>query len=224
MSFPDDRLRQSGFSMVEVLVTLVILMVGLMGLAGLMMHSQRSEMESYQRVQALSLLEDMVSRINANRKAATCYKYTGNTGTPFLGTSSVLAAPTVAASQCTSGAITAVYPSMPAAAATLAAQTAVADLNAWNSALLGAAETLNANNVGAMVGARGCVSYDSTQELINPNTLATIPGSGIYTISIAWQGLGKTFQNTSQLCGSGNYGDELMRRVVSVTLRVASLK
>lgn len=65
--------RQSGLSMIEVLVTLVILMVGLLGLAGLQMQGLRSEMESYQRVQALILLQDMVGRINANRANAAAY-------------------------------------------------------------------------------------------------------------------------------------------------------
>ena len=65
--------KQSGISMIEVLVTLVILMVGLLGLAGLQMQGLRSEMESYQRVQALILLQDMVGRINANRANAASY-------------------------------------------------------------------------------------------------------------------------------------------------------
>ncbi len=216
--------RESGFSMIEVLVTLVILLVGLLGLAGLMMQSQRSEMESYQRVQALSLLQDMASRLNANRKAATCYQFTGATGAPFLGTNSALAAPSVPASQCTSGAIQVVYPNMHTATATLSAQTAVADMNAWNNALLGSSEKLNANTVGAMVGARGCVSYDATQELVDPITLLKIPGSGIYTLSVAWQGLADTFANIALLCGKGQYGAETRRRVVSMTVRIANLR
>ena len=59
--------KQKGSSLIEVLVTLVILMIGLLGLVGLLVQSQRSQVESYQRVQALVLLEDMASRINTNR-------------------------------------------------------------------------------------------------------------------------------------------------------------
>ena len=94
---PNISRGQSGFSMIEVLVTLIILLVGLLGLAGLMVQSQRSEVESYQRVQALILLKDMVGRINANRKVASCYAFTPTvltnpaaTGT-FLGTGSTVA-------------------------------------------------------------------------------------------------------------------------------------
>lgn len=65
--------KQMGISMVEVLVTLVILLVGLLGLAGLQMQGLRSEMESYQRVQAMILVQDMVARINANRANAAAY-------------------------------------------------------------------------------------------------------------------------------------------------------
>src|SRR5438034_8842517 len=68
-----------GFSMLEVLVTLVILLIGLLGLAGVMAHATTAEMESYQRVQAIMLAQDMVDRINANRKYIDCYS-NGPTG------------------------------------------------------------------------------------------------------------------------------------------------
>lgn len=228
------RRQQAGTSMVEILVTLIILMVGLLGLAGLMVQSQRSEMESYQRVQALVLLQDMAGRINANRGAATCYAYTSTAiGTPYLGTSGTgIATIPVPATACTAAAITAIYPSMPAATATLQATRAVADMNAWHSALLGAAETdVNNANVGAMVNARGCVSYGGTAtELTNPANGAAITGTGVYTIAVAWQGLGDTFappapvNNAAAMsCGKGLYVAETRRRVVSLTLRTASL-
>ena len=53
--------RQAGTSLVEVLVTIVITAIGLLGLAGMQSRLQTSEMESYQRAQALLLLEDMAS-------------------------------------------------------------------------------------------------------------------------------------------------------------------
>lgn len=221
---------QGGFSMIEVLIALVILLVGLLGLAGLMVQSQRSEFEAYQRVQALILLQDMASRINANRKAAICYPFTSATAasaaSPYLGTGSTLATPNVAAVPCTTANLLAIYPSMPVAAAASAVSTVNADLNAWHQALLGAAESVTspAAAAGAMVGARGCITYDPTQQLTDPVTLAPIPGSGIYTISVAWQGLGGTYANTALLCGQNQYGAETQRRVISVTLRIANLK
>ncbi len=191
--------------MIEVLVTLIILLIGLLGLAGLMVQSQRSEMESYQRAQALVLLQDMAGRINANRKVASCYAYTTNAanGTPYLGVGSTTT-PT-----CTAG--------------TTAQNTrAVQDMTAWNQLLTGSAETSGGSNVGAMVGARGCVSYGgSGTEVLDKNGVA-IAGSGIYTIAVAWQGLGNTAIATPN-CAQGLYGNEAQRRVVSLTLRMASL-
>lgn len=70
---------QHGATMIEVLVTMVILVFGLLGLAGLQARLQVSEMESYQRAQALILLEDMANRITTNRSAAASYV----TGSPL---------------------------------------------------------------------------------------------------------------------------------------------
>ena len=65
--------RQRGTSMMEVLVTLVVTAFGLLGLAGLQYRVQMSDVESYQRSQALVLLDDMASRIQVNRGAAATY-------------------------------------------------------------------------------------------------------------------------------------------------------
>jgi len=72
MSYSNPR-QNAGFGMIEVLISLVIILFGLLGLAGLLTLGQQAEMESYQRSQALVLLEDMASRINANRKLASSY-------------------------------------------------------------------------------------------------------------------------------------------------------
>lgn len=190
--------------MIEVMVTLVILLMGLLGLAGVMSQAQRSEMESYQRVQALIILQDMAGRINANRAVGNCYAFTSAAGgAPYLGTGSTYAP------ACTTG---------------TAGQNkiAVSDMNAVRDALNGAAETSGGIPVGVMIGARGCVSYDAATQL-NDSTGATIAGTGIYTLSVAWQGLGMTFANTHLLCGQGQYGNEAQRRVVSLTLRFGSI-
>ena len=46
----------------------MILLVALLGAAGLLARSNQMEMETYQRVQALTLLQDMAARLNANRR------------------------------------------------------------------------------------------------------------------------------------------------------------
>ncbi len=65
--------QQCGATLLEVLITLVILGVGLLGLAGLQTRLQSSEMEAYQRAQALVLINDMASRITTNRNVAASY-------------------------------------------------------------------------------------------------------------------------------------------------------
>ena len=184
---------QGGFSLVEVMVSLVILLVGLLGLVGLILASQRAETESYQRSQALLLLQDMVGRINANRRVATCYAVTTDTvnGAPYLGNGSSL---------------------KPACAYGTAQANALAnnDLTNWSGLLTGTLETLGNSNVGAMVGARGCVSFDIT--------------TGIYLVSVAWQGLVLTkAPNATSTCGKGLYGDEALRRGVSMNVPIANL-
>lgn len=197
--------------MIEVLVSLVILMVGLLGLAGLMVQSQRSEMESYQRVQALVLLQDMVGRINANRNVASCYNFTTAiaSGTPFLGTGAA-AIPT-----CGTG-------------TALQNTRAVSDMTAWDLLLKGAAETTGGSNAGAMVGARGCVSYNSTAApaaggpLLDTNGVQ-LAGTGVYTVEVVWQGTSDTFSPVALNCGKTLYGAETRRRVVDLTFRIASI-
>ena len=177
--------RNTGFSLIEVLVTIVILMIGLLGLAGLQSRALTAQMEAYQRSQALILLKDMADRINANRKNASFYDATLGTG--------------VAVCPTTGNAI------------------ADSDLCEWHNALLGAAETQSGASVGAMIGARGCI-YEITP------LAAGITGE--YLIAVAWQGLNSTAALTSgeaAACGSGEYGDEAKRRVVTLPISIADL-
>jgi type IV pilus assembly protein PilV len=183
--------------MVEILVTLVIVLLGLLGIIGLQIRSHQAELESYQRSQALILLSDFVQRINTNRKAARCYAITDPAaGSPYLGDGSTLGP------SCT-------------AWATAELQTrAVADMTAWDELLKGAAETQAGSSVGAMIGARGCVSYDAASDL--------------YRVSVAWQGIIPTAEplsvDAALTCARDLYGDETRRRIVSATLRIADLK
>ena len=192
-----DPGHSRGFSMIEVLVTLVIVMLGLLGLLGVQVRSHQAEFESYQRSQALILVADMVERINANRKAARCYEITTDAaaGSPSVGYG-YTGTPT-----CTAYGV----------AATQAR--AVADLTAWDGLLDGAAETLAGASVGAMIGARGCVSFDAV--------------NNVYRVSVAWQGLVSTVDpetvDAALTCGKGQYGDNTRRRIVSQVVRLANL-
>lgn len=121
--------KSRGATMIEVLVTFLIVTLGLLGAAGMQSRLQVAELESYQRAQAIVLLQDMVDRINANRKNIANYVTADPVGTG--NTSLACGAP---------------------------ATTAARDLCGWHESLLGAGETSGGNKVGAMIGARGCVA------------------------------------------------------------------
>jgi type IV pilus assembly protein PilV len=196
-----------GFSMLEILVTILILLLGLLGLAGLQTRAHTAELESYQRAQALILASKMVDAIRSNRRTAQCFAVTdAATGTPFAGTTGTGYAGPLAC-----------------AASTAAENTLANDSFAeWDEALQGAAETKSGASIGAMLGARGCVSYDATTELIDPATGGITSGTGLYTVAVAWQGLNDIFASTAN-CANGLYGSELKRRVVTMSFRIGHL-
>lgn len=189
---PRVRVSQRGATLIEVLVSLVILMVGLLGLVGVMIQSQRAQVESYQRVQALLLVQDMAARLNSNKTVAPCYVVAG-----FLGTSG---AALPVSSACTV-----------LGATTEQKDRSVQDLTEWNNLLLGSAELSGTDKVGAVLGARGCITRDAATDL--------------YQLSVAWQGSGTTAAPPAGVtCGQGQYGgDDAARRAVSITVQLGTL-
>lgn len=69
----DMRIKQSGFTMVEVLVALVVLAIGLLGIAALYLNSLQSSRTAIYRTQAVNLAADLADRIRANRTAQAAY-------------------------------------------------------------------------------------------------------------------------------------------------------
>lgn len=66
---------QSGFSLLEVLVTLVILSLGILGLAGLQSASLKNGHSALLRAQAAQYAHDMADRMRVNRTAAIAGHY-----------------------------------------------------------------------------------------------------------------------------------------------------
>jgi len=67
--------RQSGFSMLEVLVAILVLAIGLLGMAGLTATSMRNSHGAYHRNQAVWLAYDVADRMRANRQVALAGGY-----------------------------------------------------------------------------------------------------------------------------------------------------
>ena len=65
--------RQSGFSLVEVLIALIIMSVGMLGIAGLYVQSMQAGRTSMFRHQAVTLAGDVADRIRANPRAGVAY-------------------------------------------------------------------------------------------------------------------------------------------------------
>ena len=63
-------MRQSGFTLLEVMIAVLVLSIGLLGLAGLMASSMRNSHSAYQRTQATWLAYDLIDRMRVNRNAA----------------------------------------------------------------------------------------------------------------------------------------------------------
>ncbi len=75
---------QSGFSLIEVLVTMVVVAVGLLGFAGLQAHSLKSNRTSLQRSYATMLAYDIIDCMRVNRAGADAAGYNINIGTPAV--------------------------------------------------------------------------------------------------------------------------------------------
>lgn len=180
------RHRVRGVTMIEVLIAIFILTVGLLGVAGMQSQMQLAEIEAYQRAQAIVVLQDMVNRINANRRvnATTAADYV--TASP-LGTSAM---------NCTG-------------LTTVAAR----DLCEWNNALYGASETKGGQTLGAMNGARGCIS----------NPVNAMPRE--FVVAVAWQGMRPTIAPAATTCGQGSYGtDDRLRRALVARIVIGCLQ
>lgn len=61
-----QKKQQSGFSLIEVLISIFVLAVGLLGAAGLQMLSLQQEQSAYLRSQATIIAYDMADRMRAN--------------------------------------------------------------------------------------------------------------------------------------------------------------
>jgi hypothetical protein len=84
----------------------------------------------------------------------------------------------------------------------------------WSMALKGAAEKRGTSDVGAMLGARGCIT-----RIQAPDTNTGICTPGIYLVTVTWQGMTMTAA-PSATCAQDLYGDDKFRRAVSARVVV----
>lgn len=185
-----------GSSLLEVLVSIVIVALGLLGLAGLQAKMQVADLEAYQRTQAVLLLEEMVSRVMANKSSHTAYI----PGSPNADSKITVG---------TAGTgVTNVCATTPTTRAGL-------DLCEWSNNLKGAAEVGGGNQLGAMIGARGCLQRAGAVRDAQRTQMI---------VTVTWQGNSPTAAPpavetcAATLYNHANCPDDRCRRVVSATI------
>lgn len=175
-----------GSALIEVMVTIFILGIGILGIAGLQARIHVLEYESYQRAQAVVILNDLADRIAGNRNQVDAY---------------VAAAPAWLVS---TGNVANCWD-------TTVADTAVKrDLCEVGNLLKGAGEKQGATGLGAMDSGRACVTAytDTTSRSFNRCQ------TGVQ-IDVAWRGKSATVVPAAT-CGLGTYGtSDAVRRVIS---------
>jgi type IV pilus assembly protein PilV len=185
--------RQRGASMIEVLVTIVIIAFGLLGMAGLQSRLQVSEMEAYQRAQALVLLNDMASRLQVNRNQAATYV--------------------------AEVALNKVKPDADCAVDFSGSTTVKVDAREWCNAVQGAAEQSGVTRRGAVIGGRGCIE---SMGVGTNEYMITLAWQGLVPLSAPPESVacGKDLYD---LGGTTGCTADRCRRVVTTIVRIAPL-
>lgn len=75
-------MKESGFTLLEILIAMLVLSIGLMGLAGLMASSMRNNLSASHRTQATWMAYDIIDRMRANRAKAIAGAYATSLGSP----------------------------------------------------------------------------------------------------------------------------------------------
>lgn len=190
------RPQGSGFTLIEVMITVLVLSVGILGIATLQATAKRSSHQAWQRTLAVNLADDIVERIRINPSRAADY-HTG-LGASALGDGSIAEDPKDCSDEvCSPDEIVA------------------SDLWNWERQLDGATIRDSENHrVGGLLDARGCIVFQQAN--------AGTPNTGLLRVVVSWQGLAQTTDavQTGTACGTGAATTQRTRRQVVVNTYV----
>lgn len=192
--------KQSGFSLLEVAVTLLLLSFGLLGILALMLKGQSTANEAYDRNQALAIAQDMVENLRANQGAAPYY-VTGTTVASDKPGGGGLFADIANYASCASGACT-------------PKKIAENHLAIWDGVLIGVNEKYNTSKIGGIQSARGCVEW-----------LGSSTTQPVFLVSVSWVANTDTAAppTGSSDCGKDAATPETRRRLVSLSVSTCAL-
>lgn len=194
-------LANSGFTLIEALITAIIFSVGLLALVSLQMVSKRTTYQAVQRNLAAEMVNDLIEQMRMNAVDDTppvlspityLAKEKGGTVTMDSSTSEDF---TCGADDpiCDPGAVT----------------SGIANLSAWFNRLAGTTETRGGTAVGGLTDPTVCIT--------GPDA------SGGYVITVVWRGETQLTNASANSCGasSGKYGtNSVYRRILEVTAYV----
>ncbi len=75
LTFKPNTQKNSGFTLIEVLITVIVVSIGLLGLAGLQISGLRANMSSEDRSKATLLANDIAERMRANPLGVASNQY-----------------------------------------------------------------------------------------------------------------------------------------------------
>lgn len=194
------KCSESGFTLIEVLVTFVILAVGVLGIVSLLSVSKISEYEAVQRTRAVNMADGLLERIRNNPRGVVSY-VTGST--PIGGdpdNPSTEPSPNCETATCDFS------------------QMAAHDLWAWEQLLYGSAVTVTDEDgettaTAGLASPWGCVTF---------TPWGRFDRGGQLTVQVQWTGLQESSDGVAEgqpTCGLGveSAGQDPFRRQITVS-------
>ncbi len=183
---------QSGFTLVEVLVTFVILAIGLLGIVSLQALSKTSQHQSIQRTRAVSMADIMLERIRINPAGLVVYATNGSgpLGGDTIGSEP---SPDCVTASCNPN------------------NMAAHDLWEWEQLLDGDAATVGGAGTAGLIQPQACIIFSAV-----PGKLRT----GLLSVQVEWRGLSETTDGVPSggvVCGGATAGSDAYRRQVTAS-------
>jgi len=75
LAFSTNKLKQSGFSLIEIMVAALVLSIGVLGVASLQIIGLKGNQHSYMKQQAMSVVQNLTERMRSNKEGVLLGHY-----------------------------------------------------------------------------------------------------------------------------------------------------